>query len=315
MKSLVKEVERMNVHFIINEQAGDGKGAKLWAKLREHTSYPFHLTERRDHATTIALQLAQESTESLLVIVIGGDGTIHEVLNGVVGYSNVTVGVMKAGSGNDFAREFPAFETLQEVEAYAATLPIKRKTVDFGSVQLAEGHKRYFASNSGFGLDADISLAASQSVIKKTLNKWKLGRVVYALTVVRSLLAFKPFNARIQIGSDTRVFKDVWMITVSNQKYYGGGMKISPHSIYDDGKFEMTVVHSISMLKFLAVFLTVFNGSHTKLKKVSTYEGDEFIIETDRMVGCHTDGEYIGTTTEQAVICEVDKRKWFISEL
>ncbi|PID21459.1 hypothetical protein CSV61_09545 [Sporosarcina sp. P3] len=149
---------------------------------------------------------------------------------------------------------------------------------------------------------------------KRTLNKWKLGSIVYALTVVHSLLAFKPFNAKIQIGSDTRVFHNVWMITVSNLKYYGGGMKISPHSVYDDGEFELTVVHSISVLKFLAVFLTVFNGNHTNLKGVSTYSSDKFIVEMDRAVGCHTDGEYLGTTISQPVICEVDQQNWYVAD-
>ncbi|PID15645.1 hypothetical protein CSV63_07670 [Sporosarcina sp. P34] len=304
----------MDVHFIINEQAGDGKGAKLWANLRKNSSYPFHLTERRNHAKELSQQLAEQTDVSLLLVVIGGDGTIHEVLNGVAGYPHVTVGIMKAGSGNDFARTFPAFNSLQEVESYSVREPVKRRIVDFGSVRLSNTDQRCFASNCGFGLDADISLAVSQSTIKKTLNKWKLGSIVYALTVARSLLAFKPFNATVQIDSDTRIFENVWMITVSNQKYYGGGMKISPHSIYDDGEFELTVIHSISVLKFLAVFLTVFNGSHTKLKGVSTYKNDKFIMETDRVVGCHTDGEFIGTTTDQPVICEVDQRKWFIAD-
>ncbi|PID21460.1 hypothetical protein CSV61_09550 [Sporosarcina sp. P3] len=177
MKRLSKEAVRMDVHFIINEQAGDGKGAKLWASLRKSMRYPFHLTERRDHARELAQQVAGQANASLLLVVIGGDGTIHEVLNGVAGYPHVTVGIMKAGSGNDFAREFPAFASLQEVESYIAIEPIKRKTVDFGSVQLSNTHQRYFASNCGFGLDADISLAASQSTIKRTLNKWKLGSI------------------------------------------------------------------------------------------------------------------------------------------
>ena len=302
----------MDVHFIINEQAGDGKGAKLWASLRKNISYLSHLTERRNHAEELAQQLAKQTTVSLLLIVIGGDGTIHEVLNGVAGYPHVTVGIMKAGSGNDFARTFPAFNSLQEVESYLARKRANRKAVDLGSVRLSDSHQRYFASSCGFGLDADISLAVGQSTIKKTLNKWRLGSIVYALTVARSLLAFKPFNVKIQMDSDTRIFENVWMITVSNQKYYGGGMKISPHSICNDGEFELTVIHSISVLKFLAVFLTVFNGSHTKLKGVSTYKNNKFIIRTDRVIGCHTDGEYIGTTTDQPVICEVDQHKWYV---
>ena len=302
----------MEIHFIINEQAGDGKGAKLWSGLRATLRYPCHLTERPLHATEIAHELACGTDKLLLLVVVGGDGTIHEVLNGVVGFPHVTVGFMKAGSGNDFAREFPAFGNVHEVEVYAANVPLRKKEVDFGVVRPDDAHKRYFASNCGFGLDADISLAASRSLIKKTLNKWKLGSIVYALTVARCLLAFKRFDARIQIGSDVREFKNVWMITVSNQKYYGGGMKISPHSIYDDGKFELMVVHSIPIWKFLAVFLTVFNGSHTKFKGVSTYEGEAFSMEADRAVGCHTDGEYIGTSS--AVVCEVDPRKWYVAD-
>ncbi|ARD47086.1 diacylglycerol kinase family protein [Sporosarcina sp. P33] len=304
----------MDVHFIINEQAGDGKGAKVWAELKKENVYPFDLTEYRGHATELAFQLAKKSDEALLLVVIGGDGTIHEVLNGVAGFAHVTIGVMKAGSGNDFVREFPAFSRLDDIQNYAAAKSPKRKAVDFGSVQLEDGHKRYFAGSSGFGLDADISLAVSRSPVKHLLNRWKLGSVVYALTVVHSLLTFTRFSAAVQIGPDTRHFKKVWMITVSNQKYYGGGMKISPHSVYDDGEFELTVVHSISLIKFLAVFLTVFNGSHTRFRGVSVYKARKFIIKADRKIGCHTDGEFIGTTAELPVICEADVRQWYVAD-
>ncbi|WP_301109670.1 diacylglycerol kinase family protein [Sporosarcina sp.] len=306
----------MNAVFIINEQAGDGKGADVWRNLHADSSYPFKKTAYKGHATQLARQAVQETDQPVLLVVIGGDGTIHEVLNGIIGFEHVTIGVMKAGSGNDFAREFPVFQDFSEIKAYLNTIPIARKAADAGVVQITNNTYRHFASNCGFGLDADISLSVSQSRIKKTLNKWKLGRLVYALTVAGCLLRFKRFRASVQIGEKTTYFENVWMLTVSNQKYYGGGMKISPHSISDDGIFELTVVHDISLLKFLAVFLTVFNGSHTRFKGVSTYKSQKFIFGVDQEIGCHCDGEYIGTVTVgQEVVCEVDERKWYVSTI
>ncbi|MDV6378173.1 diacylglycerol kinase family lipid kinase [Sporosarcina sp. GW1-11] len=304
----------MDVRFIINEQAGEGKGLVVWKELRAH-SYPHEFTCFRGHATELARRAAQQHTNPLLLIIIGGDGTIHEVLNGIVGCTHVTVGVVKAGSGNDFARGVSTFRSLADIESYIEETSVKRKKVDLGYVQLSDQPTLYFAGSCGFGLDAEISLAVSQSKLKKTLNKWKLGSLVYVLTVVRSLLLFKPFDATIKIGNEERVFKDCWLITVSNQKYFGGGMKISPHSVNNDGKFELTVVHSIPVIKFLFVFLLVFTGGHTRFKGVSAYKGKKFVIDAAREVGCHTDGEYIGTTKiHQSVVCAVDLRKFFVAD-
>ncbi|AXH99350.1 hypothetical protein DV702_06085 [Sporosarcina sp. PTS2304] len=195
----------MNIRFIINERAGQGKGLLEWRKLRAD-AYPHDFTRSRGHATELARQIIQQQSEPFLLIVVGGDGTIHEVLNGVAGHSHVTVGVVKAGSGNDFAREFPSFTCLKAIENFSEAISVQHRAVDFGQVRLAEKSSRYFASNCGFGLDAEISLAASQSKWKKRLNKWKLGHLVYVLTVVRSLLVFTPFEAIIQNGNEKRIF-------------------------------------------------------------------------------------------------------------
>ncbi|WP_194841590.1 diacylglycerol kinase family protein [Sporosarcina obsidiansis] len=170
-------------------------------------------------------------------------------MNGIVGFEHVTIGVVKAGSGNEFTREFKAFTDLAEIESYAARVPLLRRAIDLGSVQLTNEISSFFASNCGFGLDAEISLAVSWSRVKKILINGKKGNLVYGITIV----------------------------------------------------------HSISLLKFM----TVFNGSHTRFKGVSTYRSEKFLISTDQEGGCHMDGECIGTTrVGQPVVCEGDSRKW-----
>jgi diacylglycerol kinase (ATP) len=91
-------------------------------------------------------------------------------------------------------------------------------------------------------------------------------------------------------------FENTWFVTVSNQPYYGGGMKISPDASVVDGKLNITVVSNLSRFKFLMVFITVFWGGHIRFKEVTSFDGKNISIVTEEKVYVHADGEYIGET-------------------
>ncbi len=111
----------MNILFIINEHAGNGKGRKVWKALAPQLTfhYDYEITHYAGHAVELARSAAaDDADQGLLIIAVGGDGTLHEVIHGISGRNNVTVGALKAGSGNDFARGYLFFQGADELNHY-----------------------------------------------------------------------------------------------------------------------------------------------------------------------------------------------------
>ena len=281
-----------DVLIVVNEIAGQGRAKKLWESWQDHLPFAFTLlkTEYSGHATDIAKKYAEASQDPLLIIAIGGDGTAHEILSGTIGYNHVRVGVVSAGSGNDFARAFFVFQTLEQLTEYVLEYQTAEQ-MDIGVLH-TNSDTFHFINNAGFGFDAHVVYAANQSKWKKWLNRLGLGKLVYILYLVKELFKFKKFSFSLLNQGDTIKFEDVWFITVCNQPYFGGGMKISPSSIPNDALIELTVVHHLKRAKLLFIFGTVFYGKHTAYKEVKQIQASEFAIQMNDQVYGHVDGEF-----------------------
>lgn len=277
----------MELVFIVNEEAG--KGAMTWQTLKRALTMPYRLymTQYPQHATDLVTQLAQ-TYSALCIIAVGGDGTIHEVLQGAISYPHVVVGVCSAGSGNDFARAFPTFQHAAQIERWYEYQRVKMQ--DIGTF-----NDRIFMNNAGVGFDAYVVQLANQSKLKKRLNRLALGKLSYVYYLVKGLLTYEPFT----IYVNDRRYENVWFVTISNQPYFGGGMKISPHSKTDDGMLECTIVHRLSRVKLLSVFATVFFGGHTRFQEVTQLQCDAFTLQLQQEMCCHVDGEAF----TQAALC------------
>ncbi|WP_246027561.1 diacylglycerol/lipid kinase family protein [Lysinibacillus antri] len=276
--------------------------------------FSYHVTQYSGHATEIAQTVSQHSrlkNEDLLIIAIGGDGTIHEVINGVIGFSNVFVGSVSAGSGNDFSRGFATFHDVNQIEQFVLNSNRTIQQVDSGVMVLNETIQKSFMNNSGIGFDAFVAYQANLSNFKRRMNKIGLGKLSYVYYVVYSLVNFKLFDLKVSVDGTIKRYENVWFATISNQPYFGGGMKISPNSITNDGLLEMTIVSNLSKVKFLLLFLSVFFGAHTRLKEVHQINGEKFILHAQGETMCHTDGETITMeTNETTVEYEVRKKSW-----
>lgn len=293
----------MKLHFVINEFAGNGRGKKVWNRIREDLTSPFSYstTQYNGHASEIANQLAKDAFEDgqdILIIAIGGDGTIHEVVNGLIGYQHVQLGVVSAGSGNDFSRCYFTFQSGNEIDVFLSLSQDTQMIQEFdcGIVEWENGREVRFVNNSGIGFDAFVGDQANRSNIKKYLNKIGLGKLSYIYFVVLGLLTFELFDITVEQNGIKKTYKKVWFACVSNQPYFGGGMKISPQSKPNDGRLELTIVYNLSRLKLLLVFITVFFGTHTRLKEVVQVNGEKFTLYINDELHCHTDGEIIGMT-------------------
>lgn len=289
------------IYFIINPQAKNGYSLKVWAevekriRLTEH-SFVAYFTEHPGHATRLAETIRNVESESIIVV-IGGDGTLHEVINGVADADNIPVGFIPAGSGNDFSRGYQVpKDPILALELLLEQMNRVPEYVDIGEITQTQGKKTFFINNMGTGFDALITKEANGSAFKKVLNRFSLGNLIYAYFVIKKLFSYKCTKVTITIDGKKHEFTKTWFVTVSNQPYYGGGMKISPNASVLDGILNVTVVNHLSRMKFLMVFITVFWGGHVRFKEVSNFIGKNITIDTEDKLYVHADGEYIGET-------------------
>jgi diacylglycerol kinase family enzyme len=177
----------------------------------------------------------------------------------------------------------------------------------------------YFINNMGAGFDATISYEVNHSGMKAILNKLSLGRLVYVYFLIKKIFTYKTSTIDLSIDGEKHIFEQTWFVTVSNQPYYGGGMKIAPVAEPDDGLFDITVVHQLSRWKLLLVFISVFWGKHIHFKEVKTYTGRDVSIDSPTALFVHADGEHIGITplniNLQASAIEVLTRRKRLEEL
>jgi diacylglycerol kinase (ATP) len=290
------------IYFIINPKARNGHCLKVWKKVETQVKkaklpYFAFFTEYSGHAQILAANISKQNEGSKLVVAVGGDGTVHEVVNGLTNHQNVTLGFIPGGSGNDFSRGFhiPS-EPLEALSVIIRLWKMESGSVDIGKITMNDESKRYFINNMGAGFDAAISHDVNQSNIKALFNKLSMGRLIYAYFLLKKVFTYKTSTIYLSINGEMHIFVNTWFVTVSNQPYYGGGMKIAPNAAVNDGQFDITVVHELSRIKLLLVFISVFWGKHVYFKEVKTFKGREISIESDSDLYVHADGEHIGHT-------------------
>lgn len=280
--------------FIVNPVSGNGRGHKVWNNVerylqREAVPYEVHFTAAPEQGNTIVVEqlTTGEGQEQKYagVVAVGGDGTVHEVVNGLIkSGQNIPFGVIPAGSGNDLAR---VFHINHWELALKAILGGHAVPMDLGWVN----KEHYIINSSGVGFDADVCWHTNNSRFKNWLNRIRIGKMAYVLSLIRQLLTFRKITLTIETESFTRVWKNAWFVAVCNIESYGGGMKICPDAVYDDGKLQVCVVHNVSPLRFLLVFPKVFKGTHKTLSAVELFDAERITIQSDLPVYVHMDGE------------------------
>lgn len=303
-------------YFIVNQNAGGGRGKKVWSiteseLTKKGSDYQVFFTEYPGHGTELTRKIAETNPTNIeAVIALGGDGTMHEVANGLKNHPEIPVGFIAAGSGNDFSRGFHVpTKTLWALEHILTYKKDNSKQYDVGNFH-SKDYEGIFTSSIGIGFDALIADVTNKAVYKRLLNKIRLGFLAYVITLLRLLFTFKPFDTRFILDGKEYLFDKTWLIAISNISYYGGGMKINPTASPDDGILNVCVVNNLSRWKLLLLFLTVFNGKHIRIKEVTIFTGKKILVDTSRPVPFHTDGEVNGKTPVSVKVEE--KRHYFI---
>lgn len=290
------------IYFIINPKARNGYCLNVWKKvesklMEDKIPYLAFFSEYHGHAIKLSEQIAERNNEQKVIIAVGGDGTIHEVMNGIVKYSNIILGFVPGGSGNDFSRGYHIPANPEEaLEVILRLMKKEAPLIDIGKVTMKDDSEHYFINNMGAGFDALVSYEVNRSKMKAWLNKLSLGRLVYVYFLLKKLFSYKCSIIDLSIDGSRHILEQTWFVTVSNQPFYGGGMKIAPEAVPDDGLLDITIVHNLSRLKLLLVFISVFWGKHVHFKEVKTFRGQMVTIQSSDSLFVHADGEDIGFT-------------------
>lgn len=289
-------------YFIVNQKSQTGKTADVWGALEKllkerRVEYEAYVTQYFGHAAELAEEICAKPGEKHLVVV-GGDGTINEALNGMHDFSHVTFGCIPSGSGNDFARGFGLKGTPQEI--LDRMLVCREETcLDLGQVTYADGQKRKFIVSSGVGVDADVCRQALDAPIKRVLNRLHLGQLTYVLLTVKTLFSMPLTDAEVTLENGTkRDLKRVIFISAMNFPYEGGGVPMAPRASARDGKLSCCCVYGIPRWLCFCYLPLLCLGKHEKVKGFDIIESSGFTISLKDEMCVHTDGEHCGRWRE-----------------
>jgi len=290
----------MKVLFIVNPTAGKGRTIKIVPEIKaimselKEVEYEISYTEKSGHATGIAKNAADQGYD--IVFAVGGDGTVNEVMNGLV-KTNSALGVIPGGSGNDFVRTLGTKGDTAKIikDAVNGT----KKLIDVGFI-----NDRYFINISSAGFDAEAVLATEQA------KKYFLsGSLAYLAGLISTILSGKPNRVKISIG-DKEIEESILLIAVANGKYYGGGMMAAPDAVLDDEMFDVCIIRAMSRIRMLSIFPQFMKGKHKKFKEVSFHRSDKVSIESLTPIAVNVDGEVFRDTK---VTFEIIKKGLFIT--
>ncbi len=298
------------LYFVVNLRARSGYAKVIWNQVKkilieQNIKYNVYFTEYKGHATTLVRNITREKKQ-MKIVVLGGDGTVNEVIEGIEYFDSVILGYIPTGSSNDFARGLglpnnPKDATMNIIN------PKYFKKIDIGEVT-TNNEKRRFAVSCGIGFDAAICQEALNSKIKATLNRLKLGKLTYVGIALKQIVLFKKQSAEILVDDVMSInYKRIYFISSHIHKYEGGGLMLCPEAKYDDGLLDVCVIGDISKLKLLLLLPTAFLGRHVKYKDVDIIRCKNITIRSLQSLPVHVDGESVGTQNEISVKCLREK--------
>lgn len=275
----------MKYLFIINPVAGKGRGLEYISKIEEYfknkdAEFHIKLTQYKDHGEEIVKEFCSNGIYH--VFAIGGDGTVNEVLNGLVGTSSF-LSIIPCGTGNDFVKTL--YENVK-LEDYLHSL-INGISC---SIDLASVNGRYYLNISSVGFDAEVAYNAR----KFKYNKYFPNSLSYLTSIFYTAFNFKSMDLKILVDNN-HITQKTFLFAVSNGKCYGGGVFITPEANIIDGNLDICSVKKVTILKLLMSLKKAFDGNIKDIKEVSYHNCKKAIISSPKEFALNVDGELLRT--------------------
>ncbi|HLF33419.1 MAG TPA: diacylglycerol kinase family protein [Cyclobacteriaceae bacterium] len=291
----------MRKYFIVvNPAAGSRRSStrvkRILKRVRSRFDFELFETKPEFHADRLIRDFFDPAIFTD-ILVVGGDGTINESLNGIDG-KTVTVSFISTGTGNDIARSHVGKLRLDKQIGSALNGSIYK--VDTGKC-----NGRVFMNGVGIGFDGKV---VEDMMIKgKRFNN----SLAYLHTVTRLLSGYVESELNIIIDGN-RIQRTVFLMTIAKGKYFGGGFLVNPFAKPDDGQLDICIINKIPVKKRFLYLPTMKSGGHKSLKEVEFYKCRECIIEPNDQMVAHIDGEFAGSPPFHIKVCpgSLDVRKY-----
>jgi YegS/Rv2252/BmrU family lipid kinase len=265
--------------LLVNPGAAGGRALKLLPQLERALDARgiAHRTVRTEAVAHAIHEAGEAAKNGEAPVVMSGDGLIGQV-GGVLAQSEVPLGIIPGGRGNDLARVLgiPA-EIEGAVEVLAAG---RERRIDVAEVN---GHR--FLGIASCGLDSQANRIANEAELIG-------GHLVYLYAGLRTLAAWRPARFTVTLDGESREFNG-YSVAAANNKAYGGGMFLAPHALLDDGRLDVVMIDDIPKLRYLANLPKVFKGTHVEKEGVTVLRAVEVEIRADRPFAVYADGDHL----------------------
>jgi YegS/Rv2252/BmrU family lipid kinase len=273
--------------FLVNPASANGKTGKRWPSLKARAEAlgltgDVLLSRKAGELTELARDAA---TRYELLVVVGGDGTLNEVANGVAG-SGAEIAVLPAGTGQDFGRTHgipPRFD-----DAVRIALDGKPAEIDLVRATYAGG-ERYFVNVGSVGMSGAVAKRAN------SMSKALGGRVTFYYALAREFATWR--NSEVELDVDGSAHRArMHDVIVANGQWHAGGMRLAPNASADDGLLDVIVVGDVTKLDFITTSSKLYSGAYLRHPRVDEYRGATASVTSDDALPVELDGEPVGTT-------------------
>lgn len=312
-------------HIIVNPASRSGRGQKIWqllepVLLKKGVSYQVCFTKKPGDVAKETKRLSA-SGEKISLIILGGDGTVNEALQGMHPLENFTVGYIPTGSSNDLARDLgiprDPLLALQLILSDGSVTSmdvglLRYENVPADAKRIRDSEpikKRRFIVSCGIGFDAAVCAEAMASPIKDTLNRLGLGKLTYLGIALKQLIATPkiPCELWLDDAAEPIRFKKFFFIAAMHHRFEGGGFMFCPAADYRDGILDVCSVGNLPKLLVLLALPTAFFGKHYAFRGVNAYRARSIRIRCSAPLWVHTDGEV--KTQAESILLTLDTEK------
>ena len=304
--------------IIVNPAGAGGRTLKFFRRevlpLLGGAQYRVHYSSKEHGISDIVRELTGKISpdrEYVNLVIVGGDGTMNEALNGIMDFTRTRIGLIPAGSGNDLAKDLGLSISLEENIGRIRAEAVLRQA-DIGQTILHDsGKKQYFIVSSGAGFDAQCCQMAAAAPMKNILNKAGLGKLIYLYEAMKLIFTWKsPVAAAKYIrndaaesaekgSADTQHFDRFVFAAAMNHRFEGGGFMMCPDADGNDGLLDFCLVQDLGRMDFFRLFPSAAKGAHVKSKRHVTIErGTGIRVRCEVPLWIHCDGEAIGQSTD-----------------
>ena len=281
------------VAFLVNPASGNGATGRRWPELARRASAlglegETFFSERPGHL--IELARAAVDSGARLVVAVGGDGTLNEVVNGVAG-RDVDLATIPLGTGMDFGRTYEIPTKFDD--AVRVALEGDVRTIDAGHVTYrtwaGETAERYFANVSSVGMSGAVAQRANG--MSKALG----GKLTFFYALTRVFLEWQNTEVTVRLDGTERRGR-MHDVIVANGVWHGGGMKLAPDALPDDGEFDVVLIGDVSKVDFMTTAPKIYRGKHIHHPKVEVLRSTRVEVDAPVRLPIELEGEQVGTT-------------------